>query len=440
MALISAFLEILQKPTIGDVVLELMAFATPIWAAIVVGVLLGWAWKPNWANLSVGFLDSAAASGGEVKKSAAALSQFVASVPSLSSLKRHFSLEAANSSESPIPCFEYSSSRLESEKTSAVNEDDLKHFHKLVEEKDGGPVWIQMMDRSTPNMSYQAWKRDLETGPPQYRSRTIYEDATPEMLKDFFWDDEFRAKWDDMLVHAETLEECHTTGTMVVQWVRKFPFFCSDREYIIGRRIWQSGGNYYCITKGVPRSSVPRRSKPRRVDLYYSSWCIRADICLAEFEKSDDTPLLNSAESKRDGQSTACEVLLFHYEDMGIPWEIAKLGVRQGMWGAVKKIDPGLRAYQKHRASGAPLSRSATMAQINAKVDMDALEAQESTSTSASEATALVSDEKRSRRGISKALVVGGALALACSIDRGLLTKAVIFGVARKFARTGQRL
>ncbi|XP_042007112.1 uncharacterized protein LOC121755792 [Salvia splendens] len=422
MALISAFLEILQKPTIGDVVLELMAFATPIWAAIVVGVLLGWAWKPNWANLSVGFLDSAAASGGEVKKSAAALSQFVASVPSLSSLKRHFSLEAANSSESPIPCFEYSSSRLESEKTSAVNEDDLKHFHKLVEEKDGGPVWIQMMDRSTPNMSYQAWKRDLETGPPQYRSRTIYEDATPEMLKDFFWDDEFRAKWDDMLVHAETLEECHTTGTMVVQWVRKFPFFCSDREYIIGRRIWQSGGNYYCITKGVPRSSVPRRSKPRRVDLYYSSWCIRA------------------AESKRDGQSTACEVLLFHYEDMGIPWEIAKLGVRQGMWGAVKKIDPGLRAYQKHRASGAPLSRSATMAQINAKVDMDALEAQESTSTSASEATALVSDEKRSRRGISKALVVGGALALACSIDRGLLTKAVIFGVARKFARTGQRL
>ena len=55
-----------------------------------------------------------------------------------------------------------SSSKLETEKTSAVNEDDLKHFHRLVEEKDGGPVWIQMMDRSTPNMSYQAWRRDLE--------------------------------------------------------------------------------------------------------------------------------------------------------------------------------------------------------------------------------------------------------------------------------------
>lgn len=30
------------------------------------------------------------------------------------------------------------------------------------------------------------------------------------------------------------------------------------------------------MLQGVPHSSVPRRNKPRRVDLYYSSWCIRA--------------------------------------------------------------------------------------------------------------------------------------------------------------------
>ena len=121
----------------------------------------------------------------------------------------------------------------------------------------------------------------LQTGPPQYRSRTVFEDATPEMVRDFFWDDEFRMKWDDMLLQASTLEECPTTGTMVVQWVRKvseallckvmyescslyagsyvfamafcfleqFPFFCSDREYLIGRRIWESGRSYYCVTK-----------------------------------------------------------------------------------------------------------------------------------------------------------------------------------------------
>jgi len=35
-------------------------------------------------------------------------------------------------------------------------------LYKLVEEKDGGPSWIQMMDRSTSTMSYQAWRRDPE--------------------------------------------------------------------------------------------------------------------------------------------------------------------------------------------------------------------------------------------------------------------------------------
>lgn len=43
-----------------------------------------------------------------------------------------------------------------------MNEDDLEYLCKLVEEKDGGPAWIKMMDRSTSNMSYQAWRRDPE--------------------------------------------------------------------------------------------------------------------------------------------------------------------------------------------------------------------------------------------------------------------------------------
>jgi len=57
----------------------------------------------------------------------------------------------------------------------------------------------------------------------------VFEDATPEMVRDFFWDDEFRSKWDDMLLYSSTLERCKDTGTMVVQWVRKvatcFSFF-----------------------------------------------------------------------------------------------------------------------------------------------------------------------------------------------------------------------
>lgn len=144
-------------------------------------------------------------------------------------------------------------------------------------------------------------------------------------------------------------------------------------------------------------------------------------------------------ESKRgNGQLTACEVLLFHYEDMGIPWELAKLGIRKGMWGAVKKIEPGFRAYQKARASGAPLSRPAFMAQINSKIGPEYLRFLGDTENLSETQIASTSD-KPSGRNIPKLLIFGGAIILACSLDRGLLTKAVIFGVARRFGNIGNR-
>lgn len=56
----------------------------------------------------------------------------------------------------------FSSSQIEKDKSSLLTDQDLEHLYKLVEEKDGGPAWIQMMDRSTPRMKYQAWRRDPE--------------------------------------------------------------------------------------------------------------------------------------------------------------------------------------------------------------------------------------------------------------------------------------
>lgn len=376
---------------------EMMLFmGPPMWmVAVIVGVVIGWAWKPDWAGRIHSFCSS-------------------------SSNGSNIGIEHNSSSPSLTT---FSSSKVEKSKPVVVGQNDLEHLWRLVEEKDGGPAWIQMMDRSTPNMSYQAWRRDIQNGPPQYRSRTVYEDTTPEMMRDFFWDDEFRLKWDDMILHAETLEECPTTGTMIVQWVRKFPFFCSDREYIIGRRIWESDKTYYCVTKGVPYDSIPKRKKPRRVDSYYSSWFIRA------------------VESNRgDGQLTACEVLLFHHEEMGIPWEIAKLGVRQGMWGAVKNIVSGWAAYQKERVSTSALSHCASMAHINTKVKADYLASFENKNCDSMEIETFDSPGKPLGRNIPKIAFIGGAIVLACSLDRGLLTKAVIFGVARKFANMGKRL
>ncbi|RDY14303.1 StAR-related lipid transfer protein 7, mitochondrial, partial [Mucuna pruriens] len=379
-----------------DFITDLAMFITPLWIAVIVGVVVGWAWKPKWAFH-----------------------------PKDALLKLRSPRPPPNSHTQNDAAFSYSTTpsgvrEKDASTTGMVSEHDLAHLWKLVEEKDGGPAWVQMMDRSTPTMSYQAWRRDPESGPPQYRSRTVFEDASPELVRDFFWDDQFRLNWDDMLIHASIIRDCDLTGAMTVHWVRKFPFFCSDREYIIGRRIWDAGHIYYCVTKGVLCPSMPRHNKPKRVDLYYSSWCIRA------------------VKSRKDGQLTSCEVLLFHHEDMGIPWEIAKLGVRQGMWGAVKKFDPGLRTYQKERASGVPLSRCACAAKINTKVSADYVRSLENTTSDLLETENQDSSDKPVGRNIPKLLIVGGAIALACTLDQGLLTKAVIFGVARRFAKMGR--
>ena len=74
---------------------------------------------------------------------------------------------------------------------------------------------------------------------------------------------------------------------------------------------------------------------------------------------------------KGDGQLSACEVTLLHYEDMGIPKDVAKLGVRHGMWGAVKKLHSGMRAYQSARKTEASLSRCALMASKTTKISSD---------------------------------------------------------------------
>lgn len=93
--LVSVFLEILRRPTIGDVLAELMMFMAPLWIAVVVGVLVGWTWKPKWANLGREALDCSFAHGGSSRAPPTASSNPVAvpsssvsaSIPGFSSLK-----------------------------------------------------------------------------------------------------------------------------------------------------------------------------------------------------------------------------------------------------------------------------------------------------------------------------------------------------------------
>ncbi|KAK2972946.1 hypothetical protein RJ640_022003 [Escallonia rubra] len=299
-----------------------------------------------------------------------------------------------------------------------VTEKDLEHLLQLLDDKDADTPWQSMMERSTSNLAYQAWRHEPESGPVVYRSKTVFEDATPELLRDFFWDDEFRPKWDPMLAYFKILEEWPHTGTMIVHWIKKFPFFCSDREYIIGRRIWEAGKTYYCITKGVPYPALQRHDKPRRVDLYFSSWVIK--------------PVQSR---KGDGQS-ACEVTLVHYEDMGIPKDVAKLALRHGMWGTVKKLHGGFRAYQHARKSEASLSRSALMARITTKVSFDGSAESEPLSGEEERDDSLGVNKYRDHGGVDwKWVLIGGTVAVVCGLHTGVIGKALLLGAGQRVAR-----
>ncbi|OMO95566.1 hypothetical protein COLO4_15793 [Corchorus olitorius] len=436
-------MEFLKKPTITETFVDILLCAVPIWLAVMIGLVIGWSWRPRWTSLVFiglrskfrfiwtappGFgarrlwLAFTALSAfpvcrtiisnfikGRTKKSTAPASNSAVQSPPSSPTARVSSEGAAGAV----------SNKAEEREQDIITENDLAHLLHLLEGKDGEMEWQSLMERTTPNMSYQAWRHEPETGPAIYRSRTVFEDATPELVRDFFWDDEFRPKWDPMLAYVKILEECPHTGTSIVHWIKKFPFFCSDREYIIGRRIWESGKTYYCVTKGVPYPNLPKRDKPRRVELYFSSWVIRA------------------VESRKgDGQQSACEVTLVHYEDMGIPKDVAKLGVRHGMWGAVKKLHSGMRAYQNARKTDSSLSRSAQLARITTKMS----------SNERMDTLALVSGEderdqsmvirRQNDNGLDwKWIVVGGTVALVFGLHSGAIGRALLLGAGRRIAR-----
>ena len=138
--------------------------------------------------------------------------------------------------------------------------------------------------------------------------------------------------------------------------------------------------------------------------------------------------------------------MLFHHEEMGIQKDLAKLGIRQGMWGCVKKMEPGIVKYKAARKAGEPLSQSALAAQKSTKVPRHLLnESEQSTKTvdiSENVKVVIVNDRdiQHDNKGYLKWVVLGGAVALACGIDRGAVGKFLVFGVAKRLGRVGRRM
>ncbi|CAK9318704.1 unnamed protein product [Citrullus colocynthis] len=429
--------EFLKKPSIAETFVDILLCAVPIWLAVMIGLVIGWSWRPRWTGLVfLGFRSKfrllwTAPPGFGARRlwlAFTALSAFSVCRTLWSNFYgKRKAPPVPPAPDSPAPSTlmhsaegsgDVIANNEDGREQDIVTENDLDHLLQLLEGRNGEAEWQSMMQRSTPNFAYEAWRLEPEHRPIVYRSRTVFEDASPEMVRDFFWDDEFRTKWDPMLTYFKILDECPHTGTMIVHWIKKFPFFCSDREYVMGRRIWEAAKTYYCVTKGVQYPSLPRRDKPRRVDLCFSSWIIRA------------------VESRKgDGLRSACEVILVHYEDMGIPKDVAKLGVRHGMWGTVKKFHSGFRAYQNARKSDISVSRSALMARITTKISFER-NTDSSEPESGEVRTQVVRRKLQNDAGIDwKWIVIGGTVAVVCGLRTGAIGKALLLGAGQRMAR-----
>ncbi|CAH2041078.1 unnamed protein product [Thlaspi arvense] len=144
----------------------------------------------------------------------------------------------------------------------------------------------------------------------------------------------------------------------------------------------------FLLLQAVPYPALMRCDKPRRVDLYFSSWIIK--------------PVQSR---KGDGQLSACEVTLVHYEDMGIPKDVAKLGVRHGCGGL-----------------------------ITTKISCE--ENDESLASSGERKDQTVTVQRHGNGGGIdwKWVVIGGAVAVACGLHKEAIGKALILGAGRRIA------
>lgn len=133
---------------------------------------------------------------------------------------------------------------------------------------------------------------------------------------------------------------------------------------------------------------------------------------------------------------SACEVTLVHYEDMGIPKDVAKLGVRHGMWGTVKKLHAGFRAYENTRILETSLTRCALMARITTKICYDeGTESKEQETNEGEESELAATERQKNGGGIDwKWVAIGGTVALVCGLQTGLVGKALLIGAGHRIA------
>jgi len=223
------------------------------------------------------------------------------------------------------------------------SEDDVDFFLARTRDEAQGKWKCICQNKLGDILQYEAYCRILQGNKTEYMSKTVVKDATAEEMTDFYLDDERRCRWDSMLAHTEQLEAGSTRDRCeVVRWVRSFPFpFLTDREYVIGRRIFRKNGTIYTVSRGIEHAAAPVRRSMVRMDVFYSMWSCRDIVCPWGTEKP------------------ACEVVLLHHEQFKIPERLARFAACKGMWGFIRSMGPAVVTFvQNHREASSGFSSS----------------------------------------------------------------------------------
>ncbi|KAK4761078.1 hypothetical protein SAY87_005971 [Trapa incisa] len=204
-----------------------------------------------------------------------------------------------------------------------VSDDDLKFLiDNLEENPDELERWELVTERRSDTVFYTAKSCKPKNAPLKYLSITVFEDCSPEFLRDFYMDNDYRKLWDKTVTVFEQLEVDRSNGTEMGQIIKKFPLLTA-REYVLAWRLWKgSDSSFYCFTKECEHPLAPRQRKFVRVKYFRSGWRIR----------------------KVPGKN-ASEIRMFHQEDASLNMDMAKLAFSKGIWSYICKMDIAFRRY-----------------------------------------------------------------------------------------------
>ncbi|CAN1299032.1 StAR-related lipid transfer protein 7, mitochondrial [Linum perenne] len=230
-----------------------------------------------------------------------------------------------------------------------VSEADLKFLVKNLDEIDGSENWEPVVDKRNNLLHYTAKCCKPKNAPITYLSVTVFENCSPELLRDFYMDNNYRKQWDKTVVEHEQIQVDRSNGTEIGRTIKKFPLL-TPREYILAWRLWEGNDKtFYCFIKECEHRTAPLQKKYVRVRHFRSGWRIRKG------KLNELTSSLCAWFVTVPGRD-ACEIKMYHQEDAGLNVEMAKLAFSRGIWSYVCKMHTALCKYSPSNQLMDPVS------------------------------------------------------------------------------------